>query len=594
MLRAYSLLLLGVGTLGALPREVSALQSDGDVQAPEGEVRADAGDESPGPDERDQVVVLPEGAAYHSLEAAEGLFSGWLGSGLAERIELGASSGGRPLLAVQFGGRGPLSLRERRTILLLGGLDGNSAAGTEAVISVVGELLGTPEKLPPSVTFVALPWANPDGLARWAATGNGEGCNDRPVDEDRDGRLDEDGPDDMDGDGHILDLLIEDPDGPWARCVDERFLRPARPGDSPRYSRSREGRDDDGDGRYNEDEPGGVCLDRNFPVHWSGPWEGSPSGTWPLSEPVSRSLADFALLRRTVCVLMFQGAHGLVATPGGVARGEGLVDLPFEVDAPAFERVAESFARATSRPQEEVVSLFGARGVRRPGAALDWFYAALGALAVEVSVWGPQVERNFPASHSFVREGRFGIWDRGQVSPSDTEDRERAWAAWLDDTRGGIGFVDWVPVELGGGTQGLVGGWERFTRFNPPGQVLPQALEGMEEFVLELAQGLPNLEIEVLEAERQGGITYLRARVRNRGWLPSGLYPSGGGTSFELEFPEGVTLIAGEPRVQLGHLPGESVSADVSWLLAAPEGTVFRFRLESSWTATVEREVRAP
>ena len=66
---------------------------------------------------------------------------------------------------------------------------------------------------------------------------------------------------------------------------------------------SPEGRDDDGDGRYNEDGPGGVDLNRNFPVGWKGPMQDPVSGRWPLSEPAAKALADLAMSRRTAAAV---------------------------------------------------------------------------------------------------------------------------------------------------------------------------------------------------------------------------------------------------------------------------------------------------
>jgi hypothetical protein len=119
---------------------------------------------------------------YRGPEEASEHVSGWLATGFAERLDLGSSFGGRPLFALQFGGKAPLPLSERTTIFLLGGLDGRSLCGSESVLAVVDALLATPESLPPNVTFVAIPWASPDGLARRLANGTGDGRNDRPTD----------------------------------------------------------------------------------------------------------------------------------------------------------------------------------------------------------------------------------------------------------------------------------------------------------------------------------------------------------------------------------------------------------------------------
>ncbi len=527
---------------------------------------------------------------YRSLADRDALLSSWLESGFVERLELGRSVNGRELFAIQLGGKGTLPLQERTTVFLLGGLDGVSLAGSEAVISVIDGLLGTPEELPGGVTFIAVPWASPDGLARWKDVGTGDGRNDRSSDDDDDGRVDEDGPDDLDGDGCLLQMLIEDPAGPWARASDPRFLRPAASGEAPRFCLAPEGRDDDGDGTFNEDPPGGVNIDLNFPVGWRGPWCGLPSGIWPLSEPEARAIVELALTRRTAIVLLFQGNHGLLAGPGGLPAGGGSMDLPISGDESTFRGVAELFGQATGRNQKTSLSVFEARGEPRPGAAVDWFYAALGALAAEVAVWGPGVAEG---SREPAVDAQFFRRDAPDAS-SGISAHDHAWARWLDDTRGGIGFVEWQPVELGSARKAWVGGWQPFTCLNPPPELLPRITRGLDAFVRELARRLPALEIEVEEASRDGRVCLIRARVENQGWLPSGVGPTSPplGLRLSLELPAGVSLLAGDATRELGHLPGLGMSPSFEWLLVAPEETLLRLTLSGAWMPPVVSEVR--
>ena len=539
-----------------------------------------------------EVETQPAPPRYTFLEGREALLAGWEKSGIVARLDLGTSAGGREVFAVQFGGEGPEPLASRTTIFLVGGLDGISLAGSQAVLSIVDALLAAPDRLPGGVTFVAIPWANPDGLARWRSMGCGGGRNDRAIDDDGDGRTDEDGPDDFDRDGFVLEMLIEDPNGPWARAADGRLLRPAREGEAPRYLRVREGRDDDGDGAFNEDGPGGVVLDHNFPVGWAGAWEGIDSGPWPLSEPDALALAELALARRTAVVLLFQGNHGRLATPGGLAPKEGMLPLPLDEDGHAFAAVLELFTRTTARVQEAPLHLFEARGESWPGAAVDWFYGALGALSLELAVWGPDVpsDGRETVAARFLKDGagaRSGV--DAEVSPSDL-----AWARWLDETRGGMGFVDWQPIDLGGTRSAWVGGWEPHTCFNPPADLLPQVTHGMADFVLEVSKSLPALEIEVREQKREGRVCLIRARVRNSGLLASGVGPDAAnrGARLSLALPQGVALLAGELEVDLGHLPGNGTSPEYVWLLTAPDGSVFRLSVESAWAPPTVREVR--
>jgi hypothetical protein len=529
----------------------------------------------------------PPGPAYRFLEDRDALLASWSQSGLVERLTLGTSAGGRELFGIQFGAQGERPLTERATILLLGGLDGVSLSGSEAVIAVVDQLLARPERLPPDAAFVAIPWANPDGLARWRSLACGGGRNDSAIDDDRDGRTDEDGPDDLDRDGNVLEMLLEDPAGQWVRSADPRFLRPAREGEAPRFLRLREGRDDDGDGRFNEDGPGGVVLDHNFPVEWEGPWRGVDAGPWPLSEPDSRAIAMLALARRTALVLAFQGSHGQLASPGGKEARPGALALPLAEDEPTYRALVELFAAQTGRIQERALPLRDARGEPWPGSVVDWAYQALGALAMEVGVWGPTVQGDgrVPVD-AYFRDPRPASDD---VPPSD-----QAWARWLDETRGGIGFVEWQPIELPGASAAWVGGWEPHTCYNPPTEVLPEALHGLGGFVFELSQNLPRLEIDLREWKREGRVCLIRVRVRNLGALPSGVGPGarGRGLRLVLELPAGAVLLAGELESGLEHLPGKGTSAEYRWLLTAPEDSLFRISAESNWSPPCSREVR--
>jgi hypothetical protein len=545
---------------------------------------------SPAP-ERARPALPAFAPAYRPLADVEGLLAAYADAvpGIARRLAVAPGLNG-----IELGASGPLALEERPMVLLVGGLDGTSLAGGEAVLAVVDQLLRAPERLPEGVAFVAIPWASPHALGR-TLEGRAEGGRDgRPLDEDGDGRADEDGPDELDGDGLLLSMLVEDPHGAWVRSADGRFLAPAREGDAPRYSLVREGRDDDHDGRFNEDPAGGVVLDRNFPVDRTGPWEDPACGPLPLSEPQVRALADLALARRTSLVILFQGNHGALAIPGGVDRpGESGLCSPVELRT--FERITAAFAAATGRAQAGPMTLRRARGRERPGAALDWFHAVVGAISLELAPWGPGVDGDgevIAQDAQFESEPQAG-GQRLAVQPAAGE-RDRAWARWLDNTRGGLGFVEWHPVDLGEGQQALVGGWEPRTLDNPPPESLGRALRGTPELVVELASALPRLEVRVLESSREGDVCRVRARVKNAGFLPTGVgaSPLRRGVSLALELPPGARLLAGEPRVALGSLQGGGTSETCAWIVMAPPGSVLGVRASADCAAEVVREVR--
>ena len=249
-----------------------------------------------------------------------------------------------------------------------------------------------------------------------------------------------------------------------------------------------------------------------------------------------------------------------------------------------------------------------ARGEDARGAALDWLYAVPGALALEVGVWGPDVEAPPEPGEVTLSDALFGGADRESslgagASPCLTD---LAWARWLDNTRGGIGFENWHPVTLDDGTSVRIGGWSPFARLNPPEDSLPRALESLPEFVRELARSLPALAIDLEQAKRDDAnkeICRIRARVTNEGALSSGLWTTGrragtpepliaGGCVVELELPPGAQLIAGEAVSHIGRLPGGSSSRQLDWVVLAAPGSVVSITARSAWGLPVVREVQ--
>jgi hypothetical protein len=107
----------------------------------------------------------------------------------------------------------------------------------------------------------------------------------KPYDDDNDGLLDEDGPEDINNDGKISEFWIYN-----ATTTD--FI-----------TRWFEGYDRDLDGKIGEDPPGGVDLNRNYPFHWNDSTSdtGSTSdktsftypGPTPFSENETRVLDNF-------------------------------------------------------------------------------------------------------------------------------------------------------------------------------------------------------------------------------------------------------------------------------------------------------------
>ena len=528
------------------------------------------------------AVQEPRYRSCEELERALDEAAALEGSRLRRLEHAGLAAAG--VRAFEVATPGPIEASQRPTLLVLGGFDGISLAGSEAAAACARALGAPASPLGPEVSVVIVPCAARAALVRYLADQRGDGGDDTPVDLDRDGSVDEDGPEDLDGDGLVLSMLVEDPAGAWVLSDDDRFLVPAGPLDAPRLSLRPEGRDDDGDGRFNEDGPGGVALERSFPLE--RPAADPSTGALPLSQPAARALADLVLERRVFAVLSLQGSHGQLAGPGGTASIESWA----APDRALYELCVREFRAATSRVQEQPLSRRAARLRDEGGSAQDWFAVVGGALSLELAPWGPRVAlaaRGAALDARFVRETGSG--------PRAPLERDLRWRPYLDDVTGGSAFVPWTPHLLGG-TRVRIGGWKPWTIENPPAADLPRALAGIERFALSLAQGAPKLELEV-RAERDGRIATLRARVRNVGRLPTSLAArsavrSTGGVTLELALEEGHELLAGRELDTLGTLAGGESSVEREWIVLAPEGSALALRATAPWCNPVRVEVR--
>ncbi len=145
--------------------------------------------------------------------------------------------------------------------------------------------------------------------------------------------------------------------------------------------------DMDGDGLQDEDEIGGVDLNRNYAAHWIQGDHNSRSDTYggpePWSEPESRAVRDFVQ------------AHEHIATALSLHSGTDMILHPWGwspeaelLDAEMYELLSakgSELTQANGFPASE--HAFTARGLYPgSGSAMDWLYESRGVYA-----WTPEV-----------------------------------------------------------------------------------------------------------------------------------------------------------------------------------------------------------
>lgn len=320
-----------------------------------------------------------------------------------------------PMLEI---GMGDDDERARRpAMLVVAGIEGDDLAGPSIVLRWLERLLETAASDPAtserlrSITIYAIPRLNLDAARGFSEEPRRAFVRDaRPADDDHDGLLDEDPPDDLNGDGVVAWMRVEHPEGKFVpHPEDPRVLIEAEPerGERGAWMLLPEGLDDDGDERWNEDDLGGVNLDRNFPYGYD--YFANDSGPHPVSEPATRALADFVVARPNIAlVFVFGDSDSLVAPPDaepgsadmavGAATGArqsgrrpptGLNEL----DRPWFEELGEAYRRGfgLEKPGE---------GASRPGSFVDWMYFHRGRLALAARPWSLSLQKAMDAANA--------------------------------------------------------------------------------------------------------------------------------------------------------------------------------------------------
>lgn len=307
---------------------------------------------------------------------------------------IGASRGNAPILALTLRSAGPGS---RPAILLVGGLDGAHVVSGETVVRLA-ERIASSGGLLERATFHLIACANPDALdATIAGPAVAVGTR-RPVDDDRDGTADEDGPRDLDGNGVITQMRVKAPRPPHAatHVVDEKepaLLRSPDPkaGELASYAVFTEGIDADGDGLIAEDGTGAVDLNRNFPHRW--PEFAADAGPHQISEPESKALAQFVLAHPDIVAAIVYGRHDTLVTVPDSSEMDSTTRTPMvylAADHPTYQELGKLYRETTGH----------ARAASADPAGSFWLWLAdhRGLLAVASSVWGRPDPAPPPAS----------------------------------------------------------------------------------------------------------------------------------------------------------------------------------------------------
>ena len=194
------------------------------------------------------------------------------------------------------------------------------------------------------------PKFNPDGSDLALATDEKLRSSVHPFDDDDDGVADEDPPDDLDKDRRITQMRVQSPAGEWTiDASDPRIMRRRTPNDTqgPFFLVETEGIDNDRDGRFNEDGIGGLDMNRNFPRNWERQHIQDGAGAFPLSEPETRATIDFLDTRPNITSIVHGHTSGGFVYRLPSASDPSKFD---RVDLALIEEMGRVYTESTGRP----------------------------------------------------------------------------------------------------------------------------------------------------------------------------------------------------------------------------------------------------
>lgn len=516
---------------------------------------------------------------------------------LVEVTSLGQTAGGRDVWLATVGIGDPDG---RPAILVLGSVDARQQFAVELAMRMMRGLAdsaATDEEtaqLLGRATFYFIPCPSPDANeAFFTAPYSESSLNQRPADDDGDFLSDEDGPEDLNGDGWITLMRVAQAGGPYRTHPEDPRVMIAADADkneTGQYLLLVEGVDSDGDEQYNEDGPGGVDFNRNFTFNY--PYFTPGAGPNQVSEPESRAVADFCFDHPNIAlVFSFSPEDNLLGAwqPNLAGPANEMFMRDKGEDRPHYDYLGNQY--------KQLLPDSGSLANLPPspagaGSFTEWAYFHFGRLSLAARGWwpSPPVEAEEPtgeaqpvdAASEQAEEPPAGQDAEKEEPAVDVGDRGKydlIALQWMQ-AAGVDGFVDWQPVDDPDFPDQVVevGGFKPYVSLNPPASELDGLASMHLDYLKQLAGLLPKLEFTSVKSTELGdGLYQVDVTVSNLGYLPT-VSALGAETRicyplrYELGLPEGAELVNSYPRGFLEKLAGNGGSLDHRWLVRAPAG----------------------
>ncbi len=517
------------------------------------------------------------------------------------------SIGKRKVWVVEVGKGGEENRKKRPAILVVAGIEGNDLTGSSIAISWLEQLIkqfrtdNKTAELLETTTIYIIPRLNPDAAEHFFIEPKLEtSANNKPVDDDHDGLMDEDGPEDLNEDGLITWMRIEDKEGDYILDpADKRLLMEADrlKGEVGAWRYLSEGIDNDHDEAWNEDGPGGVNFNRNFPYNYT--FFASDAGVHQVSEAQTRALAEFVIEHPNIGIIITYGAaDNLLKTPESEpdpARRKPRTAID-EEDLGYYKVMGELYREAIGLNEELEAASY-------PGTFSDWMYFHRGRLSLASRPWSPAVALELSESANKERKDEEEKAKKNDEKNKRTDSKkdkdkrnetERSELKWFDE-HSPRSFIKWQSIEHPDfpGRKVEVGGYAPFSLTNPPENIVEEVIGRHTDFLTTIIQRLPRIGIRKIETKHLGQGTYdIEIQVENTGFLPTSL--AQGQTTREV-YPTRLVIelddehfLSGARITTLPVIPGSGGMVEARYIIYAPNSKKIGFEIISMLAGQVE------
>uniref|UniRef100_UPI00404762B5 M14 family metallopeptidase n=1 Tax=Algoriphagus sp. TaxID=1872435 RepID=UPI00404762B5 len=394
-------------------------------------------------------------------------------------------------------------------------------------------------------TFYITPTINPDARNNFFKepnTASSPRSGMLVLDNDGDGENGEDRMDDLDGDGHITQMIRRSSTGRFIKDpLDSRRLMQVGPDQVGEYEMlGQEGIDNDGDGQVNEDGIGYYDPNRDWGWNWQPDYIQRGALKYPFTLPENRAVMEFVMKHPNIA-----GAQSFHNSGGMILRGPGA-----EEDVNTYNREDIRIYDAIGKIGEEMIPGYRYLTVYKDlysvfGGELDWFYGNRGIFTYSNELMVSYLYFNKQAGRGNQEE---------QLKVDELLTFGDAFVNYKEFKHPQFGTVE-------------IGGFKKTFGRAHPGFLLEQDAHRNVAFTLYHAYHTPKLSItDVKEVDLGGGLKEVTATIFNERMVPTHASQD---LKHQIERPDYVTISGA--KVVAGFVVKDEDMKKYTEQIASPE-----------------------